>query len=360
VLYGLAQARAAAFEAGRIVVVEGYMDVIGLSQAGLAEAVAPLGTALTEGHLSELWRICDEPILCFDGDAAGVRAAHRAAERALPLLVPGRSLRFAGLPEGKDPDELILESGKAAMEAVLTAALPLAELLWRGALEGRDLSTPERRAALERDLAETCSRIGDETVRTQYRSELKNRAWALFHPPREAAPGARSRTAASSALPPAPHADAPRKPGAEVSNERDLAAGLLIEPGFAVHHLDAVARILPSDPRAAAFLSALLTALGDAPAGGEAERIEAAIPARVLDPVRTWARRLNWGGLSQAEREGRLSALVATLRYRALGAEIEAIRAAMAADPSPELWTRFQALKAEQARLQQIDGDLSA
>jgi DNA primase len=161
VLYGLAQARAAAFESGRVVVVEGYMDAIAMSQAGLAEVVAPLGTALTEGHLAELWRLADEPILCFDGDAAGQRAARRAAERALPELKPGKSLRFALVVGGKDPDEVLRERGRAAMDAVLAAAraFPTCCGRWRwkaatprlrnaarsGARPARDLRADRRR-----------------------------------------------------------------------------------------------------------------------------------------------------------------------------------------------------------------------
>src|SRR5579875_491518 len=129
-LYGLAHARRGAAEEGRLVVVEGYMDVIALHQAGFGIAVAPLGTALTEAQLGELWRLVDEPILCFDGDAAGQRAAARAAERALPLLKPGKSLRFVTLPAGEDPDTLIQRQGVAAMREILEGARPLIDLVW--------------------------------------------------------------------------------------------------------------------------------------------------------------------------------------------------------------------------------------
>ncbi|HEY2110443.1 MAG TPA: DNA primase, partial [Dongiaceae bacterium] len=125
-LYGLGQALRPAKDAGEVVVAEGYMDVIALSEAGFPQAVAPLGTALTEEQIAELWRLVPEPTLCFDGDAAGERAAARAADRALPLLKPGQSLRFAMLPEGEDPDTLILAEGSAAMRALLDRALPLA------------------------------------------------------------------------------------------------------------------------------------------------------------------------------------------------------------------------------------------
>ena len=124
------------------------MDVIALAQAGFANAVAPLGTAVTEAQLALLWQLADEPVVCLDGDEAGLRAAHRLIERALPVLKPGKSLRFALLPAGQDPDSLLRSAGRGALERRLADALPLIEFLWRRELAGRSLSTPERRAAL--------------------------------------------------------------------------------------------------------------------------------------------------------------------------------------------------------------------
>ena len=145
VLYGWALARIAAAKDPSAIVVEGYMDVIALHRAGFATAVAPLGTALTEVQIEDLWRIAPEPVLCFDGDAAGQRAAARALARALPILKPGLSLRFATLPAAEDPDSLILHHGPAAMRELLDRAQPLAEVLWR-VEAGQPIDTPERRA----------------------------------------------------------------------------------------------------------------------------------------------------------------------------------------------------------------------
>src|SRR5579885_3379945 len=179
VLYGWAEARAAAAREPSAIVVEGYMDVIALHQAGFATAVAPLGTALTETQLEELWRLAPEPILCFDGDAAGQRAAGRALERALPLLAPGRSLRFATLPEGEDPDTLVLRRGAAAMREVLDRARPLADVLW--SLEtAHNLDTPERRAALEKRLDRRVRLIADRSVQAHYRQFFRDRVAAAF------------------------------------------------------------------------------------------------------------------------------------------------------------------------------------
>ena len=183
-LYNLAGAREAAHRAGRVLVAEGYMDVIALHRAGHGHAVAPLGTALTEEQLGLLWRMAPEPTICLDGDAAGRRAAARAAERALPLLQPGQSLNFAELPPGEDPDSLLKSEGPAALARVLAATQPLAELLWRHTIEGKPLDTPERRAGLRRDLADLVAQIQDPTVRSYYQEDMRRRTDALFATPR--------------------------------------------------------------------------------------------------------------------------------------------------------------------------------
>lgn len=175
VLYGLATAAAAAREAGRVIVCEGYMDVIALSRAGFREAVAPLGTALTGDQLALLWRLAPEPVLCFDGDAAGSRAAARAAERALPLLKPGLSLSFVALPPGEDPDSLIRRQGPAAFADFLAEAVPLAELVWQMEATGRPADTPERVAGLEARLEARAHAIADPKVRYQYLAEFRRR-----------------------------------------------------------------------------------------------------------------------------------------------------------------------------------------
>lgn len=182
-LYGLANARAAAHDKGRIIVTEGYMDVIALSQAGFAETVAPLGTALSESHLALLWKVADEPYLCFDGDAAGQRAAARSAERALPLLAPERSLRFVTLPAGEDPDSLVSGTGPgagsfegpAAMEELIARAAPLDAVIWRLETDGRDIDTPERVAGLEKRLEDRALSIADRKVQFQYRAQFRQK-----------------------------------------------------------------------------------------------------------------------------------------------------------------------------------------
>ncbi len=183
-LYHHGPAREAAGKAGGVVVAEGYMDVIALAQSGFEHAVAPLGTAITEEQLGLLWRIADEPVIALDGDQAGLRAAERLIDLALPLLAPGKSLRFCLLPEGRDPDDLIKMEGHAAMHAALEAALPLIEMLWRRETASAQLDTPERRAALDQRLRELLRRIDDESVRTHYAAEIKGRRANLFRPAR--------------------------------------------------------------------------------------------------------------------------------------------------------------------------------
>ncbi|HVW56837.1 MAG TPA: DNA primase [Rhizobiaceae bacterium] len=185
VLYNFARARKAQGKDGTIIAVEGYMDVIALTQAGFGNAVAPLGTALTENQLELLWRMPGEPVLCFDGDQAGLRAAWRAAELALPLIQPGRTARFALLPEGQDPDDLVRRSGKGAFAAVLEEARPLADLLWMRETQGRTFDTPERRAELDKRLRDLTSRIHDESVRFHYQQDMRERAQSFFGAPRD-------------------------------------------------------------------------------------------------------------------------------------------------------------------------------
>jgi DNA primase len=179
-LYNLDRAGPESRKTGRAIVVEGYMDVIALAQGGISDAVAPLGTALTEHQLERLWRMTDAPLLCFDGDSAGQKAAIRAIGRALPGLAPARSLKFVTLPQGQDPDDVINKSGKGAMDALLDAAEPLVEKLWRHEFEAEPLTTPEVRAGLKRRLNDHANAIKDADVREQYRAEFRDRFDALY------------------------------------------------------------------------------------------------------------------------------------------------------------------------------------
>jgi DNA primase len=181
-LYNLASARQAAHNGAQLVVVEGYVDVIAMVTSGFAGAVAPLGTALTENQLALLWKMANEPILCFDGDRAGQKAAYRAADLALPHLKPDKSLRFATLPEGQDPDDLARSGGRGAIEEVISATRSLVDVLWSREIEGGSFATPERRAGLEARIGELANNIQDEVVRRYYRQDLAQRLQSTFAP----------------------------------------------------------------------------------------------------------------------------------------------------------------------------------
>jgi DNA primase len=183
-LYNHGPAREAVGKGQPLIVAEGYMDVIALASAGFGGAVAPLGTAVTENQLAMLWAISPEPIVALDGDKAGLRAAMRLMHLALPLMEAGKSLRFALLPEGKDPDDLIKAEGAAAMQGVLDRAFPLVDLLWREATEGKSFDSPERRAALDAELRNAIKKIPDQSLRRHYGDAIKEMRYQLFRPAR--------------------------------------------------------------------------------------------------------------------------------------------------------------------------------
>jgi DNA primase len=272
-LYNFAAARTAALKAGTILVAEGYMDVIALVRGGFAHAVAPLGTALTADQLQLLWRTAPEPILAFDGDEAGQKAARRAAHLALPMLKPGHSLRFAFLPSGEDPDSLIGKSGPQAMRTLLDQAMPLSDMLWRAETEGRDFSTPERRAGLERALSAIAAEIGDAKVADYYRRDFDQRIFEAFkrRSPRpdqprqpfqsrgrpQAARGAlRPQPGTAEAVSPAVKASSlaraglagNAREGARTRKETELACLLLCQPGLALAHAERLAELIFQDP----------------------------------------------------------------------------------------------------------------
>ncbi|MDU8942115.1 DNA primase [Ovoidimarina sediminis] len=179
-LYNQGPAREAAGKSAPLIVAEGYMDVIALSEAGFAATVAPLGTAVTEDQLKLLWRMHPEPVIALDGDTAGLRAAMRVIDLALPMLEAGQSLRFAILPEGKDPDDLLKADGPQAMRSLIDGAVPMVQLLWRRETEGRAFDSPERRAALDQALRAAIRRIGDRSIRSHYGDEINRLRRELF------------------------------------------------------------------------------------------------------------------------------------------------------------------------------------
>ena len=179
-LYNHGPAREAAGKGKPLIVAEGYMDVIALSEAGFGATVAPLGTAITEDQLRMLWRIAPEPIIALDGDTAGIRAAMRVIDIALPLLEAGQSLRFAIMPEGMDPDDVLRAKGAPEMQKILDAAMPMVQLLWQRETEGKTFDSPERKAALDKALREKIKLIQDPSIRSHYGQAIKDMRWELF------------------------------------------------------------------------------------------------------------------------------------------------------------------------------------
>lgn len=179
-LYNLDKAREVAYKEKKLIICEGYMDVIALDRYGFGYAIAPLGTALTEEQIAEAWRVCPEPILCLDGDSPGIKAAMRAVDRVLPMLKAGYSLQFLFLPDNQDPDEYLQAHGHDSFAALMRKTSPLIDILWRKYTENEDSSTPEKKALIEKTLLSEVAKIGDATVRSYYAQEIRSRIYAAF------------------------------------------------------------------------------------------------------------------------------------------------------------------------------------
>ncbi len=276
-VYNLHRAGPAARHANRIVVVEGYMDVVALAAAGIAEAVAPLGTALTEHQIERLWRVTECPTLCFDGDSAGQRAAMRAVVRALPLLMPGHSLRIVTLPQGMDPDDVVKKQGPQAMEALLGEARSLVDVLWEAERDAAPLATPEDKAGLKARLLTHCETIKHPDIKALYRSELTRRFGDLayarperapFQPQQRKAPqrGGAKGQPWKPAPPPLPPETAARlrNVGSNDALMAAVLAGLVAHPRLIAPQAESLARLAPADKAQGALLDTLL-ALADSP-----------------------------------------------------------------------------------------------
>jgi DNA primase len=252
-LYNYHRAAPAARKASRLLVVEGYMDVVGLAGAGVLEAVAPLGTALTEEQMQLAWKLVPEPVLAFDGDGAGMRAGLRAATRALPLIGPGRSLAFVALPKGQDPDDLARAGGKAAVEALLATAIPLERFLFDREQAAGPLDTPERRAAFRARLKALAGEISDPELRRDYLSTWLDRADSLFRPQRPPRPDGRFQPQGRRGQwqPPIPGARPETRAAAAAPTEIHVAMLLKLlseRPDIAERHVEGLAELPLASP----------------------------------------------------------------------------------------------------------------
>ena len=373
-LYCLDRARVAATKDQPVIVAEGYMDVIALHGAGFVGAVAPLGTALTEGQLAELWKLADEPYLCFDGDNAGRRAAQRAAERALPLLRAGKSLRFLALPGGEDPDSLIRARGREAIESVLKLARPLSDMVWDLETDGKPGDTPERRASIRRGLMQRADEIADPDVRGFYRTEFRERLDKLYGSQRKPwAPsgsfGTRRPMPGRFGDRPAPFAAgmAARRADADLESSPEARAllGALIERPAMLHVLaEELAHLSIPEGDLDRLRSALLDALALLPSGVDPAAEEAVGGDTPLEErlILEHLQRCGLGGLADAARVkalrvfrddprdpdgwiGQWRHAASELGRRLAGPEeLKQAEAALAENPSQENWENLQAI----------------
>ena len=385
VLYNFARARKALQKGGTVIAVEGYMDVIALAQAGIENVVAPLGTALTESQLGLLWRMSGEPVLCFDGDKAGLKAAYRAADLALPLVAPGNTARFALLPEGKDPDDLVKAEGPEAFRAVLNAARPLSDLIWMRETSGGVFDTPERRAELEKTLRELTGRIKDESVRYHYQQEMRERVLNFFGNQRGrqqgqggkgsfskgsfgkgsfgkgergqwnngGAGGAAGRLAVSESL--ARSALVKRTAGIMPLREAALVVALVNHPALIDENFEHVERLDLSHGE----LKQLHSVLIDAMAHGEANTREAVVAAiERASCAEMWGRAVmlarrarQWTALEDAAIEDARDAFAQALHLhrsaRTLHKELKQAEAALATDPTDENYRHLVEVQAQ-------------
>ena len=376
-LFNHHRARKPAHDRGALIVVEGYVDAIALSEAGFPNVVAPLGTALTPDQCALLWGMASEPVLCFDGDSAGRKAAFRAIGTALPLIGAGKSFRFALLPDGQDPDDLVrARGGPEAMAEVLEGARPFSDMLFERETAERLLDTPESRAALERRLAEAVAAIADETLRRHYQADMKRRLAALFGEARPAPgrgeAGARPPFAGRRGGPFPPRgprlglAEQPLPPRSQLGRKapdppREIAilALALCHPALLEAHWEEFAALEFASARLAAFRDALASAppeaLGSPQSLGEA--LSAAGRGKERDRILAQAAKMpNWWCLrpeaAPADAEHVLNqSLALHRRAGALHRELKLAERSLASEPNEQNFARLLDIKAHLADL---------
>ena len=365
-LFNHHRARKPAMDAKEVIVVEGYVDVVMMTQGGFPNTVAPLGTALTVDQCRLLWAMADEPTLCFDGDGAGLRAAYRALDLALPLISAEKTLKFALLPEGQDPDDVVRTSGPAAMRAVLAKAEPLSDMLFRRETVGHNFDTPEKRAALERRLSESVRQIDDESLRRHYLAAMREKTAAFFGgataaPQRRAfVPGPR-RSGKFDAGPRLGILGQPVRAGPSVTakpleSRREIAilAILLNHPALGEAHYEAISALELGSNTLARLRDALAHLPPDAfidrdhlrAAVDEAGLTEAADHVLALAKrATTWRRIAPEAPLDDAETVLR-QALALHRKFGALNRDLRAAERDLATEPSEDNLARLRDIKA--------------
>ena len=375
-LYNHHRARKAAHDTGRVISVEGYVDVIAMATAGFPETVASLGTALTTEQCALLWSMAEEPILCFDGDKAGRKAANRAIETALPLIGGGRTMRFALLPEGLDPDDLARSGGTEAIASVLAGAKPLVEVLWARERDARPLETPEHRTSLLERLNAATAVIGDRTLRQVYQSDLRSRAFEHFRDLRPMRPPAglagRRQTTGSAGARPAISDSLARSAlfsgvGSGVSARVAFILTTLVDfPHLIAEHAEEIAALAIVAPDIERLRQALLQLAGE----DEPDRasVDAAIETARCGPAIEKLARL--AGPARIRPPGNPSktldaevalrqALALQRREAALNSDLRAAEVDLAADPNDRNFQRLRDLRAQLSNFEGMDASVS-
>ncbi len=390
VIYNFAKARKPAYARGEVIVAEGYMDVIALHAAGFENAVAPLGTALTSRQMSLLWRMHSEPLLCFDGDGAGLKAAHRAVDMVLPMLEAGRSVRFAMLPEDKDPDDLIREAGPEAMREVLSSAVALSDMVWDREISSGSFDTPERRAELERKFRQVVNTISDDNVRRHYEMNIRDRLSAYFAGNQLTAPATASRKGQSNQFARRDNRDhggyvraggrrfqaspsllaskmVKRGSGGMPLREAALVGGMIFHPALCVEYFDEVSSLVFQHKAAQELQSVLLDAFATWQGEGEfpprefvAEECTRRGLEMQLDMVSKHlkANKL-WQLLPEAAfedaRDGWYQAYTLHIKNMALNSELKVAERALADNDSQENLERLLQIQQELSRADGIE-----
>ncbi len=341
-LYALPNAIESIRKENCAILVEGYMDVIALHSAGFTNAVAPLGTALTENQIKLLWQFCDEPIICFDGDNAGRRAAIRAANRALPVLKAGKSLRFVWLPDTFDPDDMIRKKSPEAFAKLLTTAKPLLFALWHTLLDGHVYDTPERMAKLKQDALDMAAQIQDEVVRGYYVKELKKHLWQLEKG------GTKEKRRTQS------HLTTVVVPTPGLSEARMMVAYLICYPKVAQKILEDLSTLTLAENVLNTALQTISDLIFDNP-DITPEEIAAGLPNDVIQALTHEIEMLKKSQRSERQVAEELRIWVQNARIKALEADISAKTAQFEQNPSPQIWEQIATLKKEIENLQESE-----
>lgn len=341
-LYALPNAVDTMRKKNQAILVEGYMDVIALHSAGFTNAVAPLGTALTENQIRLLWQGCDEPIICFDGDMAGRKASIRAMNRAIPILTPGKSLQFVFLPEPFDPDDMIRKKSPQAFQEALNNAKTLAYTLWNTLTDGRSLDTPERRAKLEKDATDIIAKIQNEQVRAYYMKDLKKKLWQLEH----------RKDARRSSLS-FGEAQGISRPNADLLAGRMLLAYLICFPKVVQNVLEDLANLELGEASLQHILQEATDCLINNPDMTSEELINAVLPegSKTIPEIEM----LQKSNRTEEDVRIELSKWIQALQLKALQAEHEAKLHEFSQNPTAELWENIAKIKKEIENLSTSD-----